>query len=236
MSMEGFGWIPNLTVGDKSFILPATMASFNLAITEVWFHLFNELSCNWSSCYFIQLQTMSNTAPLSRLGKYRLYILRGLCLVIIPIAAYFPSVRDHYESVFFYRWLQFFGFLCLRMKGVTLYWTTSSAYGLVQNLILLSPKVRRKLRIPLTPSENTHPYRRIREKLLAKLKWVNQEKMKTCGINCVHSFSIKYVTILWCVKRIFMFSFAIFTCEAIFNLNDWNFMRITYLSEMNALT
>ena len=153
-----------------------------------------------------------------------------------PYSRLLPFGKGSLWIRFFYRWLQFFGFLCLRMKGVTLYWTTSSAYGLVQNLILLSPKVRRKLRIPLTPSENTHPYRRIREKLLAKLKWVNQEKMKTYGINCVHSFSIKYVTILWCVKRIFMFSFAIFTCEAIFNLNDWNFMRITYLSEMNALT
>lgn len=125
MTVEGFGWIPNLTVGDRSFILPVAMALFNLSISEV--------------------QVMSNTTALTRLAKYRLYILRGLCVAIVPIAAYFPS-------------------------GVALYWTTSSAYGLVQNLILLSPRVRRTLRIPLTASEKRRPYSELRKRLTDKLR------------------------------------------------------------------
>ena len=36
MTVEGFGWIPNLTVGDRSFILPVAMALFNLSISEVF--------------------------------------------------------------------------------------------------------------------------------------------------------------------------------------------------------
>lgn len=123
---------------------------------------------------------MSNTTALTRLAKYRLYILRGLCVAIVPIAAYFPSVS---VGFFFsnFRWistavdrLPFFLFSsCFPAtppKGVALYWTTSSAYGLVQNLILLSPRVRRTLRIPLTASEKRRPYSELRKRLTDKLR------------------------------------------------------------------
>ena len=35
MSLGGFGWIPNLTVVDQSFILPVVMVVSNLAIIQV---------------------------------------------------------------------------------------------------------------------------------------------------------------------------------------------------------
>ena len=41
---------------------------------------------------------------------------------------------------------------------MTLYWTTSSAYGLTQNIFLQFPRVRRALRIPKTPSESKRPF------------------------------------------------------------------------------
>lgn len=47
-------------------------------------------------------------------------------------------------------------------SAMSLYWATSSSYGLLQNLCLMQPNVRRKLRIPKTPSESSTP---IREKM-----------------------------------------------------------------------
>ena len=46
---------------------------------------------------------------------------------------------------------------------MTLYWSMSSSYGLVQNIALKLPKVRRKLGIPRTPSESKHPFRDLAE-------------------------------------------------------------------------
>ena len=120
---------------------------------------------------------MSNTTALTRLAKYRLYILRGLCVAIVPIAAYFPSVSVGFFFQIFGGYRRpsigcpfFFSLLVFRPKGVALYWTTSSAYGLVQNLILLSPRVRRTLRIPLTASEKRRPYSELRKRLTDKLR------------------------------------------------------------------
>ena len=42
-------------------------------------------------------------------------------------------------------------------SAMSLYWATSSSYGLAQNLAVLHPKVRRKLGIPKAPSESSAP-------------------------------------------------------------------------------
>lgn len=42
---------------------------------------------------------------------------------------------------------------------MTLYWATSSSYGLVQNILFNFPHVRRGLKIPRTPSESQTPFR-----------------------------------------------------------------------------
>lgn len=41
--------------------------------------------------------------------------------------------------------------------AMSLYWATSSSYGLIQNLCLMQPSVRRKLQIPKAPSESQTP-------------------------------------------------------------------------------
>ena len=42
-------------------------------------------------------------------------------------------------------------------SAMSLYWATSSSYGLLQNLILTQPALRRKLAIPKSPSESATP-------------------------------------------------------------------------------
>jgi len=123
LSNEGFGWIPNLTDVDHSFILPVVMVLTNLAI--------------------IQLQVATRVTPTSRFGRGVTNTLRVLCLVMLPIASYAPA-------------------------GLALYWTTSSLYGLSQNIVMLSPKVRRSLKIPATPQEIQHPYKHIADQIKNK--------------------------------------------------------------------
>jgi inner membrane protein COX18 len=51
-------------------------------------------------------------------------------------------------------------FVATQMPSVmTLYWTTSSTFGLVQNILFNFPRVRRGLKIPRTPSESQTPFR-----------------------------------------------------------------------------
>ncbi|XP_068972975.1 cytochrome c oxidase assembly protein COX18, mitochondrial [Bombus flavifrons] len=51
---------------------------------------------------------------------------------------------------------------------LSLFWITNNCYGLLQNLVLLSPKVRKLLRIPKTDSDLRHPYQKLHERLLGK--------------------------------------------------------------------
>lgn len=93
----------------------------------------------------IEIQKMSKLREPSRLYNIFTNIFRGFSLVMIPVAANVPTC------------------LCL-------YWVTSSTFGLIQNLCLLSPSLRRKLRIPLVPSELEDPYRYMKQEISFKLK------------------------------------------------------------------
>ncbi|KAH8366086.1 hypothetical protein KR093_008891, partial [Drosophila rubida] len=113
LTIGGFGWIPNLTVVDSSYILPVTLGLINLAIIEV--------------------QTMTRTRPATRLQTIANNVFRGLSVVMVPVACTVPSA------------------LCV-------YWVASSSFGLAQNLLMLSPEVRRAVGIPKTATELTQPY------------------------------------------------------------------------------
>ncbi|XP_047118879.1 cytochrome c oxidase assembly protein COX18, mitochondrial isoform X1 [Schistocerca piceifrons] len=52
---------------------------------------------------------------------------------------------------------------------LTVYWVTSSFYGLVQNIVLMSPRVKKFFRIPETPSQLKHPYMHIYKRLREKV-------------------------------------------------------------------
>lgn len=86
------------------------------------------------------MQSMLRTRPPTRYHKVITNIFRGVSLFMIPVACSVPS-------------------------ALTVYWVSSSAYGLIQNLILVSPKVKRALGIPKTSMEVDKPYEMLRIKM-----------------------------------------------------------------------
>lgn len=70
----------------------------------------------------------------SKLFRSITYVFRGISLLMIPIAMTVPS-------------------------AICLYWTTSSCFGLMQNILIKFPKARRLCRISLTPIESQTPFR-----------------------------------------------------------------------------
>lgn len=130
LSIGGFGWIPNLTVVDASYILPVALGILNLAIVEI--------------------QVMSKVRPSTKLQRYASNFFRILSVCMVPIAATVPS-------------------------GLALYWTTSSAFGLAQNLLLMSPKVKKITGVPVTPSQLDDPYRHLID--MSKERWSNLQSV-----------------------------------------------------------
>lgn len=88
----------------------------------------------------IEIQRLSKLRQPSRLYNIFTNVFRVFSIVMIPVAANVPAC------------------MCL-------YWVTSSSFGLMQNLFLLSPKLRRQLRIPEAPSELEKPYTHLREEI-----------------------------------------------------------------------
>lgn len=130
LTIGGFGWIPNLTEVDASFILPVFLGILNLAIIEI--------------------QAMSRVRPPTKLQKYATNFFRLLSVGMVPIAATVPS-------------------------ALALYWTTSCAFGLVQNLVFLSPKFRRIVGVPETPSQLDDPYKHLAD--MTKERWNNLQNI-----------------------------------------------------------
>ncbi|KAL1377282.1 hypothetical protein pipiens_016364 [Culex pipiens pipiens] len=87
----------------------------------------------------IEIQNAARTRESSKLQRIFTNVFRGLSVLMVPVAATVPS--------------------CL-----SLYWVTSSAYGLCQNLMLMSPRVKRLVGVPQVPSELANPYQHVREK------------------------------------------------------------------------
>ncbi|XP_066250233.1 cytochrome c oxidase assembly protein COX18, mitochondrial [Euwallacea similis] len=127
LMVGGFGFIPNLTIPDSSWIFPVGLGILNLAI--------------------IELQVLSKAPDFQTKTIQKIFtnIFRGLSVLMVPIAASVPS--------------------CL-----VLYWTTSSAFGLIQNLILMAPKVKRALKIPKSATEVNEPYSMVISNFKSKFK------------------------------------------------------------------
>lgn len=130
LTMGGFGWIPNLTEIDASYILPVMFGIINLAIIEI--------------------QVMSKVRPPTKLQKYVTNFFRILSVCMVPVAAFVPS-------------------------GLALYWTTSSAFGLTQNLVMMSPKIREITGVPKTPSQLDNPYIHLVD--MTKERWTNLQNI-----------------------------------------------------------
>ncbi|KAM6220646.1 cytochrome c oxidase assembly protein COX18, mitochondrial [Rhynchocyon petersi] len=113
LATGGVLWFPDLTALDSTWILPVSVGAINLLIVEIF-----------------ALQKIG----MSRFQKYVTNFVRGVSVLMVPIAATVPS-------------------------AIALYWLCSSFMGLSQNLLLRSPGFRQLCRIPLTMSDSHTPYK-----------------------------------------------------------------------------
>lgn len=113
-------------------------------LTEVDASLILPIAMGLINFTIIEIQSASRTKAPTKLQKIFTNVFRGITVLMVPVAASVPS-------------------------GLCLYWVTSSAYGLGQNLLLMSPRVRRMLNVPLVPSELPHPYKHIRDNFVNKV-------------------------------------------------------------------
>ncbi|XP_074647552.1 cytochrome c oxidase assembly protein COX18, mitochondrial-like [Tubulanus polymorphus] len=134
---EGALWFSNLCLADTTFILPVTLGLLNLII--------------------IEMNALQNKKP-TKFHTRITYLLRGVSLVMIPIAACVPS-------------------------SMSWYWTCSSFYGLLQNVLMKYPSIKRMMLIPATPSESKTPFQDMYaefiikyDKSLKKLGFKNVQK------------------------------------------------------------
>ncbi|TRY91088.1 hypothetical protein DNTS_020389 [Danionella cerebrum] len=122
LSVEGTLWIPDLTLPDTTWIIPIGIGLINLLIIEI-----------------IALKRQEIPKRL----KYLTHFIRGVSVMMIPIAANVPSC-------------------------VCLYWLSSCCVGLSHQLLIKSPRFRSFCRIPAIPSDSKTPYRDLAQGLKNK--------------------------------------------------------------------
>ncbi|XP_043917112.1 cytochrome c oxidase assembly protein COX18, mitochondrial-like isoform X2 [Protopterus annectens] len=122
LAVGGTLWFPNLTLPDSTWILPVSLGLINLLIVEM---------------------STLRKAELSKYQKYTTNFIRGISLVMIPIAAGVPT-------------------------SMSLYWFTSSFVGVGQNLLMCSPSFRHLCRIPKTKSFSDTPYKDLLASFITK--------------------------------------------------------------------
>ncbi|XP_075400331.1 cytochrome c oxidase assembly protein COX18, mitochondrial isoform X2 [Tenrec ecaudatus] len=122
LAAGGVLWFPDLTALDSTWILPISVGVTNLLIVEI---------------FALQKNGMTH------FQKYVTYFVRGISVLMIPIAATVPS-------------------------SIVLYWLCSSLMGLSQNLLLRSPGFRQLCHIPSTKSASPTPYKDLIAALCAK--------------------------------------------------------------------
>nr|XP_061793354.1 cytochrome c oxidase assembly protein COX18, mitochondrial-like [Nerophis lumbriciformis] len=102
LATGGALWFPDLTLPDATWLLPISLGLTNLLIVELFAR---------------QMTTVSSVQ------KWVSNVMRGISILMIPIAANVPS-------------------------SMVLYWLISSLVGLSHNLLLRAPAVRKVLRFP----------------------------------------------------------------------------------------
>ncbi|KAL0974245.1 hypothetical protein UPYG_G00217660 [Umbra pygmaea] len=122
LAVGGALWFSDLTLPDSTWLIPISLGLTNLLITEIF---------------------ALRRIEASKLQKYMTNFIRGISLLMIPLAATVPS-------------------------SMALYWLSSSCVGLGHNLLLRSPRLRRLCRIPNTRSDSDTPYKDIVSSLITK--------------------------------------------------------------------
>lgn len=122
LAVGGALWFPDLTLPDPTWIMPVSLGLINLLIVEMF---------------------ALRKIEVSKFQKYVTNLMRGISLVMIPIAATVPS-------------------------SMALYWFSSSCVGLGHNLLLRSPRFRSLCRIPAQRSDSDTPYRDLSAAFVSK--------------------------------------------------------------------
>ncbi|XP_069970641.1 cytochrome c oxidase assembly protein COX18, mitochondrial [Penaeus vannamei] len=124
-------------------------------LTEVDHSLILPMAMGLLNLAITEINVLNRLQEGSKLQKFATNLFRSVSIIIIPIAATVPSC-------------------------VILYWVTSSACGVAQNLALMHPGLRRMCRIPYTPSERENPYQHLwaqmQKRLRRKSKEINEKK------------------------------------------------------------
>lgn len=94
-----------------------------------------------------EVHTLRKFKRNTKLHKLTTNLFRCVSIILVPIAITMPS-------------------------GITLYWLQSSVFGLMQNLFLQIPKVRRFFRIPQSVSESQTPFQDMAQELKTKIRFL----------------------------------------------------------------
>ncbi|XP_072165698.1 cytochrome c oxidase assembly protein COX18, mitochondrial-like [Diadema setosum] len=122
LASGGTLWFASLTVPDPTGILPVLVGILNLANIEM--HALHK-------------------GRVTRVQRYVNNTLRGISLIMIPVAAYVPA-------------------------AMTLYWTVSASYGLGQNILLKIPSARRALGARPSKSDSSTPFQDMRDEFVVR--------------------------------------------------------------------
>lgn len=115
-SKEGIFWFHDMCIADPYCILPILMCFSNLATIEIY--------------------RGDGKKPLVGVSKILINVLRGISLIMVPVAIYMPS-------------------------GVVFYWFVSSSFGVMQALAMQSVKFKKLLRLPIAENHSKTPYKDI---------------------------------------------------------------------------
>lgn len=135
---------PFLAESPGSMAVEGTLWFGDLTAVDPYFILPVTLAA--TNLLIIELHNMSRkTAVVSRRRRIFTNMLRGISIAMCYIGTQLPS-------------------------AVVLYWSLSSSAALMQNVMLMMPRVRRALHIPKVPSEREKPFRHLLETLYSRSK------------------------------------------------------------------
>ena len=112
---------------------------------ETWFvPILNGLIYWGTTKIHVLVNVKDDTVKLNKIGKFTVYFTNAMILLMVFITSRIET-------------------------GLALYWTTSAAMGLVSNLVLLSPKLKRACNIRQFEWETAHPYRDLYANILRRI-------------------------------------------------------------------
>lgn len=163
LASGGVAWFQDLTSADPYLALPCVLVAANLlnievSIKQVDVHVYTLLSPLPSPpCHARCMQFVLGCSPKGRLCSpnfsdtsqlewvsLRLSSQQYVCQHALSPAPPIPPLPS--PALF---------------QAMSLYWASSSVFGLLQNMTLKVPWVRRSLHIPKTPSEHRQPFQAI---------------------------------------------------------------------------